>query len=229
MPIITISRLYGSGGASIAASVAHTLGWPLLDDFFAEAVAHEAGVAPEEVAAREERVPSLVERVMRAMVVGSPEVLPTLLEAAPLTEERLIAVTRRVIEEAAAAGPAVLVGRGAQCVLADRRDTLHVFCHAPREALVARAMTRLATTVENAGRVVDDMNRRREQYVRTHFRRDWQDVANYHLCLDSHTLGVDAATEHVLLAARRKFGAAAGGEDAGARGAPPEGEADRRG
>ncbi len=206
MPIITISRMYGSGGATLAARVAHALGWPLLDDFFIEAVAHEAGVAPAEVAAREERVPTLVERILNALALGSPEVLPTLLEAAPqLTEERLLDVTRRVIEEAARGGSAVVVGRGAQCVLAERPDALHVFCHAPRDALVARAMERLATDVEGAGRVVDAKNRQREQYVRTHFDRAWQAVDLYHLCVDTHALGVDGSAELVLLAARRRF------------------------
>ena len=56
------------------------------------------------------------------------------------TEERIVAVTRRVIEEAVQAGPAVFVGRGAQCLLAERADALHVFCYAPRAALRKYAM-----------------------------------------------------------------------------------------
>ena len=220
MPIITVSRLYGSGGADLAAGVAHALRWPLLDDLFIEAVAHEAGVPPAEVAAREERVPTLVERVLDALAFGSPEVLPTLVEAAPqLTEERLLAVTRRVIEEAAAAGPAVVVGRGAQSVLADWPDALHVFCHAPHRALVARAMRRLATDEAHAAAMVDDTNRQREQYVRTHFGRAWRDVAAYHLCVDTDAFGVDGGAELVLHAARRRFGlralTAAGSRDDG--------------
>ena len=207
MPIITVSRLYASGGASVAARVAHTLGWPLLDDLFTEAVAHEAGVPPAEVAAREERVPTLVERVLNALALGSPEVLPTLLEAAPqITEERLLAVTRRVIEEAAAAGPTVVVGRGAQSVLAARSDALHVFCHAPRRALVARAMERLATDEKRAAEFVDETNRQREQYVRTHFGREWRSVEAYHLCVDTEAFGIEGGAELVLHAARLRFG-----------------------
>ena len=215
MPIITVSRMYGSGGASLAARVAHDLGWPLLDDLFIEAVAHEANVPPAEVAAREERVPTLVERVLDALAFGSPEVLPTLIETAPqLTEERLLAVTRRVIEEAAAAGSAVVVGRGAQSVLAERADALHVFCHAPHRALVARAMERLATDEARAARMVDDTNRQREQYVRTHFGREWRAVSSYHLCVDTEALGVEGGAELVLQAARLRFGAVLTGSPA---------------
>ena len=32
MPVITISRMFGSGGSEVAARVADTLGWTLLDN-----------------------------------------------------------------------------------------------------------------------------------------------------------------------------------------------------
>lgn len=213
MPIITISRQYGSGGSVIAARVAETLGWPLLDNAFVEAVAQAAGADPSEIAAREERVPSLVERVLGALALGSPESLPTLLETSPLlSEERLVAVTKRVIEEAAASGPVVLVGRGAQSVLARRDDVLHVLCYAPPEALVRRAMERLATDAERARAVVEETNRQRHHFVRKYFAREWLAVTNYHLCVDTDALGLDGAAELVEAAARRKFGIAVGEE-----------------
>ena len=205
MPIITISRMFGAGGSLVAGQVADALRWPLLDNAFVEAVAQGAGISAAEVAEREERVPSLVDRVLRALALGSPETLPALAEVPAPSEERLLAVTRRVIEEAAAAGPAVIVGRGAQAILAERPDALHVFCHAPKEALVARAASRLAAGVDTARAEVERINRQREQYVRTHFDRDWRAMANYHLCLDTAALGIGGAAEVVVMVARRKF------------------------
>lgn len=207
MPIITISRQYGSGGSLLAARVADALGWPLLDNAFVEAVAQAAGADPSEVAAREERVPSLVERVLAALALGSPETLPTLLDTTPpLSEERLLAVTRRVIEEAAAAGPVVLVGRGAQAVLAQRQDVLHVLCYAPLDALVRRTTDRLATDAARARALVEETNHQRQQYVRKHFAREWLGLENYHLCVNTDALGIDGAAELVETAARRRFG-----------------------
>ena len=37
----------------------------------------------------------------------------------------------------------MFVGRGAQCLLAERADGLHVFCHAPLSALVDYAVQKL--------------------------------------------------------------------------------------
>ena len=70
------------------------------------------------------------------------------------TEERIVAVTRRVIEEAVQIGPAVFVGRGAQSLLAERSDALHVFCFAPRSALRAYAMEKFNVGPAEADRRV---------------------------------------------------------------------------
>ena len=75
MAVITISRLYGSGGSEVAQRVADTLGWELLDNAIVDAVAARLDMSAEEVEAREERVPSLVERLASAMTLGSPEML----------------------------------------------------------------------------------------------------------------------------------------------------------
>lgn len=206
MPIVTISRQYGSGGSVLAAAVAEKLGWPLLDNAFVDAVAEGAGVSPEDVAAREERVPSLTERLLTAIALGSPEAMPTLLEATlPLSEERLLTVTTEVIEQAAAHGPVVIVGRGSQAVLARREDALHVFCCATQRALIARAAERLGTDPEHARRKVEETNNQRAQYVRAHFGRDWGAPENYHLCVNTATLGLSAATDLVVAMVRGRF------------------------
>src|SRR5688500_16326882 len=133
MSIVTISRLYGSGGSEVAVLVAKELGWSLLDNAVVDAVAARLGITPSEVAAREERVPSLVQRLTEAMALGSQDWLaPLAAEKRAPTDEQLIDVTHRIVEEAIARGPLVVVGRGAQSMLAERGDALHVFCYAPR-------------------------------------------------------------------------------------------------
>ena len=206
MSIITVSRMYGSGGSEVGARIAHSLGWRLLDNAFIDAVAERLGVPAAEVEAREERVPSLVQRLADALALASPEILPPAAEASlPPREERMVEVTERIIQEAVAHGHAVLVGRGAQAVLATRSDVIHVLCYAPRPALAARAARRLGISLKEAERVVDDINKQREQYVRTHWKRSWLAHENYHLCLNTEWLGIDGAAEIVVRLAREKF------------------------
>jgi CMP/dCMP kinase len=203
MAIITISRMYGSGGSDVAARVAQLLGWSLLDNAFIDAVAERLGVPASEVQAREERTPSLVERLASALAVASPEILPPPTDQLPPSEERLADVTRRIIEEAVARGNAVLVGRGAQSVLARRAGVLHVFCYAPRDALVRRVADRRAVSLAEAEKIVEEINKQREQYVRTTFKRSWKAHENYHLCVNTEWLGVEGAAQLIVSAARR--------------------------
>ena len=211
MAIVTVSRQYGSGGSDVAARIASELGWRLLDNALIDSVAEKLGTTVEEVEAREERVPSLVQRLADAMALGSPEMLTPIAEASlPPSDETLLEVTRRVIAEAIAAGPVVLVGRGAQSMLAERADTLHVFCYAPRPALVARAMRRLNVDAATAQKAVDETNKHREQYVRTYWSRSWSAHENYHLCVNTEWLGIDGAASLVAGIARQRFGLARG-------------------
>jgi cytidylate kinase len=212
MPIITVSRMYGSGGSDVAARVAAALGWSLLDNALVERVAQRMRTTPAIVQAIEERVPSLTQRLAEALALGSPEYLPTPAAGglAP-TDERLLEVTRRVMEDAVAQGPVVVVGRGAQEMLAQRGDAVHVFCYAPRPALIARVMERHKVDATEAERIVDETNRQREQYVKRNWNRSWRAVENYHLCVNTEWLGLGGAANAIVGAARERFGAQAGG------------------
>lgn len=207
MSIVTISRLYGSGGSEVAARVAKDLGWSLLDNAVVDAVAGRLGVTPSEVAAREERVPSLVERLVDAMAMGSQEWLTPISSARrPPTDEQLVEVTHHIVEEAIARGPLVVVGRGAQSMLAARGDALHVFCYASRAALIARSMAQDALNEEDAAKLVDETNAQREQWVRKHWNRAWREHSNYHLAVNTEWLGLAGAADVITRTARGMFG-----------------------
>jgi cytidylate kinase len=203
---LTISRLYGSGGSEVAALVAKRLGWSLLDNAVVDAVAARMGLTVAEVRDREERVPSLVERLTSAMAMGSQEWASPIAEAKRPTDEQLIEVTRHIIEEAIARGPLVVVGRGTQEMLAEREDTLHVFCYAPRKALIARTMKREELNAEEAARLVDSTNRDRDQWVRLHWERDRRAHENYDLSVNTERLGIEGAADLIVSAARSRFG-----------------------
>jgi cytidylate kinase len=207
--ILTISRLYGSGGSEVAAIVAQKLGWSLLDNEVVDAVAARLGMSSAEVQAREERLPSLVERLASAMTMGTQEWMIPVAAAKRPTDEQLLDVTRHIIQEAIARGPVVVVGRGAPAMLAERTDALHVFCYAPRKALIARTMQRDKLNPEQAAKLVDDTNREREQWVRLHWEREWRAHDNYDFSVNTEALGIQGAADLVVAAATMKFRAAA--------------------
>ena len=205
--IITVSRMFGSGGSDVAARVARQLGWPLLDNAVVDAVADRLGITRAEASSIDERVPSLSERIASTLRMSTPEfVVPvadsTLTETA---EMRIVDVTRRVMEEAAQQGDAVVVGRGAQCMLADRPDALHVFCYAALPALIEYAIAHRGVNPAHAAHEVEKMNRQRGQYIERNWGRDWRAFENYHLCVDTGRLGIETAADVVVAAARERF------------------------
>ena len=166
-------------------------------------------MTPQAVQAIEERVPSIVERLADALVFSTAEYAVAYpAEALQTNEEVLLEMTRRVIEEAIARGPVVIVGRGAQSSLAQRTDALHVYCHASHDFLVRRTMAREGLGEAEARHKVDDVNHRREQYVRRHWHRAWAAMENYHLCVNTGWLGIEGAADAVIELARKRFAGA---------------------
>jgi CMP/dCMP kinase len=205
-PVITITRQYASGGSEVARLVAAQLQWEVIDNEFVDQVARRAGVPPDEVAQRDERAPGLLERLARTLADASPElfVAPGGVPPVAQDEAAIVQLTERVIAEAAAHGRIVLVGRGAQAVLAQRPDALHVYVVASKPWRVRLATERLGVKPTEADKVVDETDRQRDQYVKTYYRRHRQDFTNYDLIVNTERLGVEGAAGLVVSEARRR-------------------------
>src|SRR3989442_6065043 len=205
-PVITITRQYASGGSEVARLVAAELGWDVIDNEFVDEVARRAGLPPDAVAQREERAPGLLERLARTLAAGSPEMFIATAGVPRVEpdEAAIVQLTERVIAEAAAQGRIVLVGRGAQAVLAQRPDALHVYVVAPKPWRMKHAVERLGgspAAVEKGG---DDIDRQRDQYVRTYYGRHRDDPVNYDLVVNAERLGLDGAPALILAEATRR-------------------------
>jgi cytidylate kinase len=208
MAVITITRQYGAGGSLVARLVAERLGWTVIDNEFVGEVAKRAELPPEEIAAREERAPSLIERLAGALALSAPEMfVPAATAEGEGDEERLIRITERVIAEAAAHGRVVLVGRGATAYLGTAGEgarALHVYVVAPRGERVKTVMARLAVGEAEAARTVHEIDAARERYLERYYRRRRDDAANYHLVVNTAWLGYEGAADTVVELARRR-------------------------
>jgi cytidylate kinase len=205
-PVITFTRQFASGGSDIAHLVAVALGWEVIDNEFVDTVARRAGLPVEEVAQREERAPGLLERVARALAVGSPEMFMTAPSAssAEHDEATIVRMTERVIAEAAAHGRVVLVGRGAQAVLSHRPDALHIYVVASKPWRMKLAVQRLNADPASVAKLVDETDRRRDDYVTTYYGRARQDLSNYDLVVNAEKLGFEGAAAMIVAEAKRR-------------------------
>jgi cytidylate kinase len=205
-PLITITRQYASGGSDIAQLVAKQLGWTVIDNEFVDEVARRAGLPRAEVAQREERTPGLLERLARTLAAASPELFITeaAVSAAERDEAAIHKMTERIILEAASEGRAVVVGRGAQALLAKRPDALHVYVVASKPWRMKLAVEKLGVDSSAAEKVLDETDKRRDQYVKTYSGRVRRDVENYDLVVNAERLGIEGAAAAIVSEARRR-------------------------
>jgi cytidylate kinase len=200
--LITISRQFGAGGSLVAQLVAEKLGWSVIDNELVNEVARRIGKPAEEIAEREERVPSFVERLSRALV-ASPEV--PLVTAAPidsLDEAELVKVTEVVVAEAAQHGRVVLVGRAAVAVLARESGAIHVQLVAPRPFRIQVVSQRSGIDARAAEKQIGETDAQRARYHKQYYNRDWSEPVNYHLVINTGAVGFAGAAEVIVARAR---------------------------
>jgi CMP/dCMP kinase len=200
--LITISRQFGAGGSLVAKAVADALGWSVIDNELVDEVGRRIGRSPEEVAEREERVPSFVERLARALVASPEDPLVTAAPVDSLDEAELVKVTEAVVAEAAEHGRVVLVGRAAVAVLAREAGAVHVRLVAPRPFRVRVVMERLGIDEKAAEKLIGETDAQRARYHKQYYGRDWNDPVNYQMVLNTGAMGFEGATD--LIVARAK-------------------------
>jgi len=193
---LTIAREFGSGGADVGRAIAGRLGWKLLDKAFIESVARAAHVEPQLARRFDERTDSWLERIARGGLWRSFEGIVAVSEPAIFDAETMASLARNVIREAYQAGPCVIVGRGAQCVLQYHPDVFHAFIYAPWHERVTRVRQRLPEE-KNVEELIRSMDQQRADFTRTYFGSDWKDPHLYHVMISSG-LGEDVTAAQII-------------------------------
>jgi len=195
--VITVEREYGSQGAEYAHRLASHLGWRLIDNCLIEDVARKAGVAPTLVKRCDERVDPWFYRFGKAIWYGSLERLPG--DPDVFDSARMMEFVRGYLQEQAALGSCVVVGRGAACLLAKSPGAFHVFVHASLARRVRYIQQQFPEHLKDAENEILATDRRRAEYIRRFFQREWDDRRLYHLMINS-CMGMDAMVQATMAA-----------------------------
>jgi CMP/dCMP kinase len=213
MPIVTISRQFGAGGSSVAGLVAAELGAEVVDKKLIEEVANRLSIRPSEVEAESERPRTLLERLVRSFSALEPGIgagwTPPYPD--PLFDPRkeIIYLTEQVIREVADGGNVVIVGRGAGFVLRDRPGVFRVFLRAPEDVRVKTLMARLGLGEAETRRKMHETDSNRAAYSKQLYGRDWCDVDEYDLIVNTGQVSYQTAAQMILRGVRNGAPAAA--------------------
>jgi hypothetical protein len=194
--VLTISREYGSGGAEIGRDIAQRLGWRVLDKAFIDNIARTVNVDPKLARRFDECTDSWLERLRHGLWRGGFEGVAPVTQADFFNAETMAALSRNMIEEAHQQGNCVIIGRGSQCVLHNRKDVLRVFIYAPWNERVVCVRQRLPAE-KDIEELIRSIDQRRTDYIRAYYGCNRIDLHLYQLLINS-TLGKDQVISVIL-------------------------------
>ena len=170
---ITIEREFGCGGSEIASLLAQRLGWNLWDKRLTKEIARLTKSSPEAVEKIEWRRDPAAYRVFLSFVRGAFEGgLPPTNRLALLDAQRIANVSEVAINQALSEGPCVIVGRGSQYFLRNRKDIFRTFLYASREYKIHRLVC-AGTPERDAIEQVDTTDSDRAAFVQKYLGLKW--------------------------------------------------------
>jgi cytidylate kinase len=185
--VLTLSRELGAGEKSFAPALANRLGLEICDRELLEQEAVRLGVTEAELEQVDEGPAGLFQRFRPGSL-----------------HQRYFEVLGRLMEELAARGDVLLVGRGGSRFLRGHPRAFHVRVIAPLEERVRRVMMHRWLRESVARGLLDDSDSRRRRFYADCFGADWSDPLEYHLIVNTGRLG-PAAVDLVAFAAGRHW------------------------
>lgn len=192
--VITIARGYGSGGKTIGKMLSKELNIPFYDRELLYMASDESGINL-----------SLFQKSDEDVKKGlfDPETHKYNGELIPpedsdfVSKENLFNYQAKIIKDLAAKKSCIIVGRCADYVLQDMENVVRVFIWAPHDECVKTVMDMYSLSQKDADKRIRKIDRHRSEYYRYYTCREWDNVRNYDLCLNSAELGYEGCVKAI--------------------------------
>lgn len=176
--VITINREYGSGGRYVGKLLAEKLNIAFYDKELINEISKEIGLSKKYIEENEQKKHAL----------GSSEYN---------NEDALFVAETKTIKKVAK-NSCVIVGRCADYVLGNKKNTYNIFLYSSLENEVKRAVKYYGLDKSKAEKKINKINKERAKHYKYYTGRNWKDVSNYDMCLNVDELGIEH-TAHVII------------------------------
>lgn len=200
--VITIGRQFGSGGHEVGLRLAKKLGIPFFDKEILTLTAENSRFAESYLKKLDEQKPSFLNIGSAGMLSGSATSrqvnVNQFYHLSP--NDQIFLEQSKVMQELAAKGPCVIVGRGSDYVLREL-DPINFFIYAEMEDRINRKLAleeNAGHTRETMEKLIKTTDKNRAKYYEYYTHERWGDAKNYHLCIDTSVVGVDGAVNVIL-------------------------------
>lgn len=176
--VITINREYGSGGRYVGKLLAEKLNIAFYDKELINEISKETGLSKKYIEENEQKKHAL----------GSSEYN---------NEDALFVAETKTIKKVAK-NSCVIVGRCADYVLGNKKNTYNIFLYSSLENEVKRAVKYYGLDKSKAEKKINKINKERAKHYKYYTGRNWKDVSNYDMSLNVDELGIEH-TAHVII------------------------------
>ncbi len=195
--IITINRLYGSGGRIMGKRLSQELGIPFYDEEILKMASEESAIGEQYYRLNDEKAGSNL--FFRA--IGG---LKTSLEEPSLDDditspENLFRFQAKMMRRVAKEESCIIMGRCADYVLgsAGIKNLVRLFVYADSSTCIRRVMEVDGVDTKEALRRANRISRERRDYYKYYTGKEWEDMANYDLPINTTTLELEPAVQLV--------------------------------
>ena len=183
--VVTIGRLYCSGGSEIGKMVADKLCVKCYDREIIDMAAKRSGISMDEIKKYEEAVLNPLKKPINFF--GKDKDVDI--------TERIFAAETEVIYDIVSKEDCVIVGRCADFILKNRVKTLDVFICANHEKRQQAAMEKHHIPYDDVDSRLKKYDKKRADFYNSNTNKKWDDMNSYDMCLDSGKLGLDTCAE----------------------------------
>lgn len=191
--VVAITRTCGSGGTTIGRMLCDKYGIDLYDKELLTLASKDSGISEDLfIRADEETKKTLLFKAYKKIYKG--ELIPP--ESGNyVSDENLFNFQAKVLKELYTRESYVCIGRCADYILQGYENVIRVFIHADMDLCIEHEAQRSGITLREAEKLVKKMDKYRETYYTYHTGRDWYDVRNYDLCINTHACDFDKSVQ----------------------------------
>lgn len=202
--VITIARGYGSGGKTIGQELAKSLGINCYDREILQLASDDSGINELLFHKSDEKItPSLFSNIKKGVYKG--ELIPPE-DGDFVSNENLFNYQAKIIRQIAMEENCIIIGRAADYILRTYPNVVTVNIQAPFDICVAEIAERMSLSTKEAERKVTKIDKYRADYYRYYTGLDWQNPANYDICLNSARIGWNKCADAIVNFTELKLG-----------------------
>ena len=200
--VITINRELGSGGRTVGRKLAEKLEIPFYDKALIKALQEKYHLSVEEIEKLKGRKQGWwadFKRQMTGSVMYTNYYIPKVGDEPELLDtDEVFRTEQEILKGMAEEESCIIAGRSGFFVLRNHPNRLSILIQASKAFRVNRVATKQNTTPEEAAKIIDKVDKMRENYVKKYTKTSRYDTRNYDLVISADGKTEDEIVNFIL-------------------------------